>query len=237
MSTNNFSNSILITGANRGMGLGFVRHYLEKGLFVVATARALKNANELMQLDKAYPKQLLMETLEISNEISIASFAKRLKKQEIQFDLAINNAGISIGEAFGAWTMASFEAHLKVNTIGPALLSQAIVPLLNPGAKLVQMSSGMGSLEWNIGPDNPFDAYAVSKAALNMLRRRLAEKLGPKGIIVFAINPGWVKTEMGGPEAPTTIEAAIRNMCLTIERISMEQSGCFFGDDGALIPW
>ncbi len=237
MNHKGFSNTVFVTGANRGIGLGFVKHYLQQGHAVLATAVTPQRAQALIALQNAFPKQLSIEALDVTNEEAIAKLAARLKQQNIRIDIAINNAGIAKGEAFGHWTTASFQAHLRVNTIGPALVSQAIVPLLNPGAKLVQVSSGMGSIEWNLGPDNPLDAYAASKCALNILSRRLAEKLHPKGIVVVAINPGWVQTEMGGPNATTPIDEAIQQLTTTIASIQLDHSGRFLDEAGASIPW
>ena len=237
MSKNNFSNSVLITGANRGLGLGFVRHYLKEGYSVIATARQPQNAVELIELSRSYPHHLSIEVLDVSDETSIASLAQKLVDQSVRLDIVLSNAGIVHEEPFGQWTMDGFETHFRVNTIGPALFAQAIEPFFNQRAKLIQLTSGMGSIEWNINPDHPLDAYAMSKSALNMLSRRLAEKLRSKAIIVISMNPGWVKTSMGGPEAPTGIDEAIQFMTSTIEKLTIEETGRCIADDGKLIPW
>ena len=95
----------------------------------------------------------------------------------------------------------------------------------------------MGSIELNINPENPLDAYAVSKCALNILSRRLAEKLRPRGITVVSMNPGWVRTDMGGHEAPTTVDEAVDEMTSTIDSINAEDTGKFLASDGSEIPW
>ena len=237
MSKNDFSNSIFITGANRGMGLGYVNFYLKKGLSVVATAKDPQNSIELISLHKEHPKQLLIAELDLEKGESIDRLADLFKKVKATFQIAINNAGISLAEEFGKWTMPTFEQHFRINTIGPALVSQAIVPYMGKDSKLIQISSGLGSLEWNINPQMPLDAYAMSKCSLHSLTVRLAEKLRERQIIVVAINPGWVKTDMGGNEAPMHIAEAINNITETVENLTDKVTGKFLSDQGELIPW
>ncbi|WP_232285916.1 SDR family NAD(P)-dependent oxidoreductase [Aquimarina agarilytica] len=230
------SQSVLITGANRGLGFGFLTHYLKQGNTVIATCRN-SDITVFDSLIKDYPNQLLIENLELTSEQSILNFAQKIKENKVTFDLVINNAGISIEENFGNWTAATFETNFKVNTIGPALLIQAISPFLKQGSKLVQMSSGLGAIALNINPEGPYDAYAVSKASLNILTKRIATKFYTQQIIVVAINPGWVQTDMGGAEATSTIDEAIKNMTSTINVLSLKNTGTFISDTGELLPW
>ncbi len=228
---------VLITGANRGIGLGFVKKYLQSNYFVVATTRNVEKQGALFQLAKENPNQLLIVKLEVTSTSSITTFKEELKQLEVIFDIIINNAGVSLEEPFGKWTPEVFENNIRVNTIGPALVAQAVVPFLGNNSKLVQVSSGMGSLELNINPEAALDAYAVSKAGLNLLTKRLASKFHTNGIIVVAINPGWVQTDMGGTEAPVTVENVVNNMVLTINKLVLASSGTFISDEGNLIPW
>lgn len=229
--------SVLVTGADRGLGLGFVRHYLKIGRMIVGTSRRLRPADELARLQDRYPDRLSVMRMDTSDERSIVEFAENLQLRKFRFRLAINNAGVTIAESFGNWTAETFVTNFVVNTVGPALVIQAIEPFLERGAKVVQISSGMGSIEWNIDPENPLDAYAVSKCGLNILSKRLAEKLRPRDITVFSMNPGWVKTDMGGQEAPTTVAEAIDEMTAAIDRVSIEDTGSFIASDGSVIPW
>ncbi len=116
-------------------------------------------------------------------------------------------------------------------------MAQAVAPRLRPGAKLVNISSGMGSMELNIGAGGPLDAYALTKAALNLLTRQLAEELRAANITVVAINPGWVRTAMGGPDAPTEVDTAVEQIVRTIRELRPEQSGHFLSAMGGMIPW
>ncbi|WP_282160593.1 SDR family NAD(P)-dependent oxidoreductase [Ulvibacterium marinum] len=237
MKINDFFQSVFITGANRGMGLGYVVHYLKKNFSVIATAKNPDSAGELLRLKKEYPDQLSVLELDVSCEASILSLVDQLQSMGVTFLLAINNAGISLEEEFGKWTKATFEAHFRVNTIGPALISQALLPFLEKGAKLIQISSGLGSLGQGSNLNNNLSAYAASKCALHSITVHLAEKLRTKNIMVFVINPGWVKTKMGGDEAPTTIDEAIGNITGTIERLTFEQTGSFLSEKGEPILW
>lgn len=227
----------LITGAARGIGLGFTRHYLEQGHTVVATVRSLDASKHLQPLAQTYNDHLKLLELDVSSDRSVAGLAGTLQERETKLDLVINNAGVSIGKPFNEWTTENFETNFRVNAIGPALVAQCLVPLMADGGKLINVTSGMGSITLNINPSDPLDAYAMSKAALNMLTRRLAEKLRPRGITTVALSPGWVQTEMGGSSAPTTVEDAVQQITATIASLTLEQTGTFVGEDGAEMPW
>jgi NAD(P)-dependent dehydrogenase (short-subunit alcohol dehydrogenase family) len=231
------SNNTLITGADRGIGLGLVRHYLEKGESIVATSRRTEPSDELAALTETYPERIRLVSLDVADEESISRFGDDIRDIGITFATVISNAGVTVAEDFGAWTAKTFSTNFRVNTVGPALLVQAIESSLEGGAKVVQISSGMGSAERNINPDNPLDAYAVSKCGLNILSRRLAEKLRSRGVIVVSLDPGWVKTDMGGPEAPTEVGDAVRRMTSTIEQVTIDDTGNFLSSDGSRIPW
>ncbi len=226
--------TVLVTGANRGLGLGFVKHYLAENRRVIATTRRMDMAGDLRDLAD---DRLSIEELDAGNEDSIAKLAERLKSRGVRLDLLINNAGINVEESFGVWTMAAFQDCLRVNVTGPALLSQALAPLLRDGAKIINLSSGMGSMALNINPDAPMDSYAVSKAALNMLTHRLAAKLSDRRITVVAMSPGWVRTDMGGGAAPASVDEAIRQLTASIEALRPDQSGAFLSVDGEVQPW
>ncbi len=227
--------NVLITGASRGIGLGLAKQYLKEGCAVAATATDPENTAVFAELKAEYGDTFFPVKLNLTDEASICALREKLAG--FAFDLAINNAGISVEENCGAWTQIHFENHFKVNATGPALVAQVIFPLMKTGAKLVNMTSGMGSLEMNINPLNGLDAYAMSKAALNMLTRRLAEKLRPKSILVTAISPGWVQTDMGGADAPATVDEAVRDLTATIAQLKPEQSGAFLSEKGEILPW
>lgn len=219
------------------MGLGFVQHYLKNGWQVFATHRTLEKNEVFQKLKADYGDRYVALQLDVMSESSINEMVEHLVERKVSLNLLINNAGVSIEEDFGQWTASVFEMNLWVNSIGPALVAQALVPLMSEEAKLVNISSGMGSLELNVNPDNGLDAYAMSKAALDIMTRRLAAKLKPQGIVVVALNPGWVKTEMGGAEAPSSIDEAIDHMTEVIEGLTLEQTDRFYADNGETLPW
>lgn len=229
--------SVLITGANRGMGLGFVEYYLSNGDLVVATCRTPLRAMTLQKLMDKFPKRLKVVGLELRSEESFQKLKDSFEKEQSNFDIVISNAGISQEESFGEWTSKVFTNSFQINVVGPALLAQAVTPYLKEGAKLIQISSGRGSIYENQGSKDGLDAYGISKAGLNMLTRRLAAKLNVQKTTVVSLNPGWVQTDMGGPTADLTVETAVQNMVKTIDQLSLKDSGSFFENDGKSIPW
>jgi NAD(P)-dependent dehydrogenase (short-subunit alcohol dehydrogenase family) len=227
--------TILITGANRGLGLGFTRHYLDHGCRVFATARDPGNCTELVNLQKEAGESLSIIQVDLTDEASIAAAAIALAG--VEFDLVINNAGLLREESLGDWTADTFARILQVNTIGPALLAQALLERMTPGSKLVNISSGLASCGLNINPETGMDAYAASKAALNMITARLAAKPECKDLVVVACDPGWVRTRMGGPEADLSVEESVGAITATIDNLAPEHSGRFLSRSGEDLPW
>jgi NAD(P)-dependent dehydrogenase (short-subunit alcohol dehydrogenase family) len=227
--------NILITGANRGLGLGFTRHYLSAGHRVYATARNPQQSTEFDELQRAFKNRFTALQLELTNQRSIDALAPALNGVEL--DLVINNAGMLPDQAFGQWTSASFETAFRVNASGPSMVAQALVPLMKKGSVLANLSSGLGSCGLNINPETGLDAYAASKAALNMVTRRLAAKPETRHITVVAFDPGWVKTRMGGEEAELTVAESITDLTATIERVTPDHSGLFLSRKGEPLPW
>ncbi|MBB6430258.1 SDR family NAD(P)-dependent oxidoreductase [Algisphaera agarilytica] len=237
MSSTEGSSSVMVTGADRGIGLGLVTHYLQQRGEVIATTRREQAGEALAALAGQYPEQLKVLTLDVGDETSIATFGKQLESDGVTLDVVINNAGVSLGEPFGEWTAQHFATHLAVNTVGPGLIVQAIKPSLKAGSVVINITSGMASAEYNVGAENPLDAYAVSKCGLNILTRRLSEKLRAENIALIAMSPGWVQTEMGGKEAPTTVDDAVQQMTSTIATLGMDHTGTFIGPEGQACAW
>lgn len=222
--------TVCITGANRGIGSGLAEHYVKQGWRVLATAR---NVDIL----PAQSSNFIPLQLDVTNESSIKKLGETVAQLEFKIDVLINNAGVSEQQNLGAWSLQSFTTHLTVNTTGPALVTQELLPHMATKAKIIHISSGIGSLTNKLNPANGLDAYAASKAALNMITRRLAEKVRPLGITVVALSPGWVKTDMGGSEAPLTVAESVALLTQTIEGLSLVQSGLFFTNAGEPIAW
>jgi NAD(P)-dependent dehydrogenase (short-subunit alcohol dehydrogenase family) len=227
--------TVLVTGANRGLGLGFAQHYLENGDRVIATARQPETAAALQRLADRKRAQMRVERLDVSDPGSIQALADRLA--DTTLDLVINNAGVANQQNFGEWTEENMADVFRVNTFGPALVAQALAPRMGLGGRLVQLSSGLGSISLNINPEDGMDAYAASKAALNMLCRRLSAKMQPRGIVVIAISPGWVRTDMGGADADLSVKESIASMAQAIEHLAPHHSGGFIDRKGDPLSW
>lgn len=229
--------TVVITGANRGIGLGFTASYLKEGWCVIALTRNGLNAEFIDTLNDEKKRNLLQVNVELESETSIQNAAKKIVGLCKHIDLFINNAGVSLDQSFGAWTQEAFIKSYQVNAVAPALLIQALEYHFNENSKIIQLTSGLASIDTAINPLGPFDAYGMSKAALNMLTRRVAKKFESQKITVCALSPGWVSTDMGGDEAPVTVDQAIPLLTHTIEQLSVTQSGGFFDEQGKEIPW
>ncbi len=228
---------VFVSGANRGIGLEFVRRCLETGAVVTAACREPDEAADLRALRDEFGASLVVERLDVTSEESIAGLARRLAEARVRFDLLVSNAGVCEREGFGEWTMAALMDQLCVNVAGAALLCQALAPMLNEGGKVVQLGSRMGSLELNLNGAAPVDGYSISKAGLNMVTRRLANHLAERRVCVVSMSPGWVRTEMGGEQADLSVEDAVGAMLAAIGRLGLEDSGSFLGSDGCVVPW
>jgi NAD(P)-dependent dehydrogenase (short-subunit alcohol dehydrogenase family) len=205
----------LITGAARGLGKELARQYAADGWEVIGTTRA---------------------ELEMTNRRQIRDFSSRLKDKPI--DLLFCNAGIlgKRGMKPGSFDFDSWEEVLRVNLLGPAALADALLDNVAASERriIAMMSSRLGSVSESTGMTLP---YATSKAALNMLVKGLAAHLASRGIIVAALSPGWVRTDMGGAQAPLTPEVSVRNLRKVISSLKDSDSGKFLSHDGTEIPW
>lgn len=232
--------TVVITGANRGIGLGFCHHYLIAGWQVIAISRTKPELKESKSFTKTHISKLIHIETDLNNEDSINAVINKLSVLEIKdlgIDLILNNAGIAEHQHFGQWSQAAFINSFTINAIAPALLIQTLSPLLANKAKVIQLTSGLASFDLNISPLAEFDSYSMSKVAVNMLSKRLSTKLSNKEILVCSISPGWVKTQMGGKEAPASVEQAVIDITNTIENLTISQSGSFFDELGNVLPW
>ena len=240
--------TVFITGANRGLGLEFVRVYAENKWTVIAACRTPHEATDLEQLKYDFDGQIILCKMDICNQRDIDAFCEKYKDNTI--DLLINNAGVQL-ENYGS---AAYESKgedpnpanynydlwaetMKVNLFAPTNLTGHLTPMLerSSNAKVIMMSSGIASLEntWHAGRY----AYKTSKAALNMVVRTVGEWLQTKKIATFAISPGWTKTDMGGPNAPHDSKTAVRGLYKVISEAEFSNTGNFYNFDGKKIPW
>jgi len=220
--------AVLITGANRGIGLEFARQYAADGWDVIATAREPDQADELNALG------VRVEQLDLLDLERVTSFGAVVGGQ---LDLLIANAGTWIPETSDSAEDGRLWTDMMVtNCIAPTLLAKALLPKISrPGGKLVAISSGMGSIAE--ASSTGYIPYRTSKAALNMAWRALGIEVAPLGVITAAFDPGWVKTRMGGPNALLEPEDSVGAMRATIERLGPSDSGGFLRRTGERLPW
>ena len=227
--------TVIITGSNRGIGLGWVKHYLNAGDSVIATCRTPEEARDLIALKEEYGNKLLIVQLELANEEDFKRLGNALAEHNVCIDIAINNAGSGSGKPFGEWDSESFAITFQVHTIGSALFAQMVTPLLNDGAKMVLTTSGVGSIT-RANRQNEMDAYAIAKAGVNMLAKRMSVRLADRNIIVAALTPGSVLTGMN-PNGTISVEESVGLMSSTLDKLTVEDSGSFFQNDGTVVPW
>jgi NAD(P)-dependent dehydrogenase (short-subunit alcohol dehydrogenase family) len=222
--------TILITGANRGIGLEFARQYSARGDTVIGTARSPDKAVELKDLG------VRVEQLDVTDQGSVQALAKRL--EGVAIDRLINNAGVFRGRQDGLedLSMEDFDLCFAVNATGVIRVSQAMLPNLRQGEmkQLIHISSQLGSITNNTGG---MYAYRASKAALNQIHRTLSQELGSQGFSSVALHPGWVQTDMGGSRAPYTPQESVRALIATIDRISPVDNGAYLDLNGEALPW
>ena len=258
----------LVTGANRGIGLEFVRQLLARGDRVIAACRHPGRATALNALGGEHPGRLHVLPLDVASEKSRAELVRELPLvlgEDGRLDLLINNAGVlHSGERFGQLRQEMLEDSLRINAIGPFLLAQALAPLLRDVAYGVEgghslpdtrsvdrlpptldaapsrtvianISSQLGSIANTTRFGTP--SYDISKAAQNMGSVLLARALADRGIVVLALHPGWVQTEMGGAQAQVAPADAVTGLLRVIDAATQAQSGSFIDWRGEPLPW
>ncbi|WP_333874500.1 SDR family oxidoreductase [Methylobacter sp.] len=228
--------TVLITGANRGLGLEFCRQYSKQGWHVIACSRNPDDAFDLNNLASHHNIQL--ETLDVSEFGQIDALSQKLAGLPI--DVLINNAGIYTdngNNGFGKLDYQAWTKSLLVNTQAPLKMAEAFLPQIKCSDKklIVNISSLMGSMADNDSGGSIF--YRSSKAALNAAMKSLAIELKNQSVGVLIFHPGWVKTDMGGPNALINAEQSVTGMRTLIEGFSLDQSGSFVKYDGTPMPW
>ena len=235
------SRHVVITGANRGLGLELARQCVARGDRVFATARRPAEAAALHALA---PTAVL--PLDVLDAEGIAAFGGALAQRTDRVDVLINNAGAN-STAFGGTREHSgvlelapehFMAQMRLNALGPMLVARAVLPLLRvaPGAWIVNVSSQLGALA--LGRSMRRDiGYNASKAALNMVTVATAGTLEEDGIGALAVHPGWVRTDMGGADAEIGPQESAAGILALVDRAGPAENGGFFRWDGAPHPW
>jgi NAD(P)-dependent dehydrogenase (short-subunit alcohol dehydrogenase family) len=229
--------TVLITGANRGLGLEFCRQYAEQGWQVIACARNPDDSFDLNNLANHH-SNVHLEALDVSKFKQIDALSEKLA--DLAIDVLINNAGVYLddkGNGFGNLDYQAWTESLLTNTEAPVKMAEAFLPQIKKSGKklIVNISSLMGSIADNDSGGSIF--YRSSKAALNAAMKSLSVELKDQSVGVLIFHPGWVKTDMGGPNALIDVEQSITGMRSLIESFSLNQSGSFIKYDGTPMPW
>ena len=229
--------TVLITGANRGIGLEFCKQYLAKGYQVYACCRAPESSPDLLSLKQENQELLHLIPLDVTNEAMMASLPHSLDGQPI--DILINNAGVygPAGASFGNVSESEWLTTFRVNTIAPLLLAQLLIKNITASKekKIILLTSKMGSIADNTSGGSY--VYRSSKSALNAVGKSLAHDVSASGVSVALVHPGWVQTDMGGSNALISTEESVSGLTDVIEKLDMNSSGQFFNYDGSVIPW
>ncbi len=226
----------VITGASRGIGLEFVQQLLRRGDTVDAGVRSQEGARRLEPLARESGSRLRIHALDVEDAASIRSFAADVCAAPV--DVLINNAGV-----LGQWCAlqdvdwADMTRAFAINALGPLRITAALLPALRQGTarKVAHVSSRMGSIASNT--EGGAYAYRMSKAALNAGVRSLAHDLRAEGFVTVMLHPGWVQTDMGGPDATLPTPDSVRGMLRVIDGLGPEHSGRFFDYQGQEVPW
>lgn len=228
------SPTVFITGANRGIGLSLTQLYLDQGWQVHATTRDLENSSDLIELSAQY-SSLTLHELDVTDYEQVAHLTANLPA----IDLLINNAGYygPKGYGFGNTDVEEWRKVFETNTIAPLKLVEAFYPRLQQGQlkKIACISSKVGSMTENTSGGGYI--YRSSKAALNSVVKSLSNDLKEQGFTVLALHPGWVLTNMGGPNALIDTKTSAEGLANVINQSTPKNSGQFINYDGAELPW
>jgi NAD(P)-dependent dehydrogenase (short-subunit alcohol dehydrogenase family) len=229
--------TVLVTGSNRGLGLEFARQYAADGWQVYAACRAPNDAKELQKIAAGSGGRVHLLAIDVADTTSVRSAAGALGGEAI--DVLVNNAGVGgpRNERIGRLDYAAWERVLNVNTFGPMRVTEAFVDNVAKGRekKIVTITSGMGSIADNTSGGSY--AYRTSKAAVNMVVKSLALELAPRGIVCIVMNPGWVRTDMGGSRGTLSPSESIHAMREVIAGLEPGDTGKFLNYNGKSYPW
>lgn len=218
--------TVVITGASRGIGLAFVKHYLAEGWQVVALCR--KTTEELVAT-----RAEIIEGIDVSSNDFGAALRNRLTG--IAVDVLINNAGILRNEVLGKLDFATMREQFEVNALGPLKVVEALMPNMQEGSKIALITSRMGSITDNTSGGRY--GYRMSKAALNIAGVSLAQDLRQNGIAVGILHPGYVQTDMVGNNGDISAGVAAERLANRIADLTLDNSGTFWHSNGEILPW
>ncbi len=231
------SQTILVTGANKGIGLEVCRQFARLGHRVILSARSAERGDNAVAAlaDEGLQAEFLL--LDLTDEAGILRAARELKQRHKALHVLVNNAAIL--DTWGGTILEAKATELRdcflTNTLGPILLTQALAPLLEAGrpARVINVSSQLGSIR---NMTDGWAGYGISKAALNAATRKLADALAPRGISVIAASPGWVRTDMGGEGAPLGIDEGAQNIVRLVTDLPPTLTNRYL-EDVKEVPW
>jgi len=234
----------VITGANRGLGLEFVRQLAgDESNTVICGTRSLTSDLSALEALRSGPSKIHILECDTSNLKSISSFASHVIATlgpSSKVDFLLNNAGINShpDERSLSITPEALSAQIATNVLGPAKTVEFLHPLLNKGSVIMNMTSGLGSMSYSGSKsENSATTYSLSKAAVNMLTVHQAIDLKSEGVIVICMDPGWVKTDMGGSDATLEQDESIGGMLKCLKGLGVKDSGKFYDHDGEEKAW
>lgn len=226
--------NVVITGANRGIGLELAKHYRELDYTVVGICR--ETSEELDEL-----ADMVISDIDVRSEDAIAMVAEVLASTLIssdsgqKIDILINNAGVFLNETLAEMDFDSIQTQMDINAIAPLRVTHAFQSMLWEGSKVAMITSRMGSVSDN--GSGAYYGYRASKAALNAFGKSLAIDLKPKGIAVALLHPGFVQTRMVGFNGDISPAQAAAGLAQRIEELNLENTGSFWHSNGEVLPW
>ncbi|KAL9624675.1 MAG: hypothetical protein Q9160_001029 [Pyrenula sp. 1 TL-2023] len=229
----------LITGANRGLGLEFVRQLSsDTSNIILATCRSPDAASDLKAFASKSSKihVLQCDTSSLSSISSLHAAVSKALGGSGKIDYLLNNAGINSAPQHNSigFDPSVLHREVDVNVIGPAKVVETLLSLLGQGSVIMNMTSGLGSIG---GLVPKCTTYSISKVALNMLTAHQAIDLKERGVLVFCMDPGWVKTDLGGEGAVMEPQESIAGMLKVLKGLGEGDTGKFYGHDGRILPW
>lgn len=218
--------TIVITGANRGIGLALAQHWKARGDRVLAVCRQASTA----LVDSGVE---IIDGVDVSTADGVSNLTSALGDTSV--DLLYNNAGIMLSETVDEMHFEQILRQFEVNTMGPLRVTMALLNNLHAGSKVGLMTSRMGSIADNTSGKKY--GYRISKAGLNAAGKSLALDLHDRGIAVAILHPGWVQTDMTGHSGNLTVDEAASNLIARMDELNLENSGTFWHSDGSVLPW
>lgn len=221
------SSNVVITGANKGIGLALCKEFISRGETVYGVCR--KASPELRSIKGIN----IIENIDVTDSAGLKALKSNLSGVNIH--LLVNNAGIFLNESLGSINVESVERQVQVNAVAPLVITDSLLDNIQPGAKIALITSRMGSMADN--GSGGYYGYRMSKAALNAVGVSLARDLAPRNISVGILHPGFVQTEMVNHQGDVSTEAAAKSLVTRIDELNIENTGTFWHANGDVLPW